>query len=76
MFDRSPLQKEYIETLDGKRFEPAARSDGDGLTSLSSENVIDYYQTFNLTTYDATNEITFHIFTNRGEEIVIDLEKS
>lgn len=72
---RSPLQKEYIETLDGKRFEPAGRSDGDGLTSLSSENVINYYNTFNLTTYEATDKIIAHIFTNKGEEIVINLER-
>lgn len=73
--DRSPLQREYIETLEGKKFEPSARSDGDGLTSLLPENVIDYYQTFNLTTYDATDKITVHMFTNKGEEIVIELEK-
>ncbi len=74
--DTSPLQREYVETSDGKRFEPAARSDGDGCSSLSPENVIDYYQTFNLTKYDATDEITVHIFTNKGEEIIIELEKN
>ena len=75
IYDKIPLQKEYVETSDGKRFEPSARSDGDGGSSLSPENVIDYYQTFNLTTYDATDEITVHIFTNKGEEIIIELER-
>lgn len=75
IYDIIPLQKEYVETSDGKRFEPSARSDGDGGSSLSPENVIDYYQTFNLTTYDATDEITVHIFTNKGEEIIIELER-
>ena len=74
-FDRSPLQREYIQTSEGKKFEPTRKSDGDGLTSLSSDNVIDYYQTFNLTIYDATNKITVHIYTNKGEEILINLER-
>lgn len=75
IYDKIALQKEYVETSDGKRFETAQRSDGDGGYSLSPENVIDYYQTFNLTKYDATDDITVHIFTNKGEEIIIELEK-
>lgn len=72
------LQKEYVETSDGKRFETAQRSDGDGGYGIpKGENkIIDYHQTFNLTKYDATNKITLHIFTNKGEEIIIDLEKN
>lgn len=72
-YDTSPLQKAFVETSDGKRFEPSARSDGDGGSSLSPDNIIDYYQTFNLTKYDATDEITLHIFTNKGEEIIWEL---
>lgn len=75
IYDTIALQKEYIETSDGKKFETAQRSDGDGGYSLSPENEIDYYQTFNLTKYDATDEITVHIFTNKGEEIIIELER-
>lgn len=72
------LQKEYVETSDGKKFETAQRSDGDGgYSSSSSENKItNYHQTFNLTKYDATDELKVHIFTNTGEEIVIEFEKS
>ncbi len=76
IYDTIAIQKEYVETSDGKRFETAQRSDGDGGYSLSPENVIDYYQTFNLTKYDATNEITVHVFTNKGEEILIELERN
>lgn len=77
IYDRIALQKEYVETTDGKRFETAQRSDGDGGYTLpAGENkIINYYQTFNLTKYDATDEITVHIFTNKGEEITIKLEK-
>ena len=77
IYDRRALQKEYVETEDGKRFEIAARSDGDGGYSVPEEGdkITNYHQTFNLTKYDATDEITVHMFTNKGEEITIVLEK-
>ena len=78
IYDKIALQKEYVETSDGKRFETAKRSDGDGGYSLPAEEnkIINYYQTFNLTKYDATDNLKVHIFTNKGEEIIIELEKS
>jgi len=77
IYDKIALQKEYVETSDSKKFEIAGRSDGDGGYSLPSgdSRIVNYYQTFNLTKYDATDEITVHIFTNKGEEIIIELEK-
>ena len=71
------LQKEYVETSEGIKFETAQRSDGDGGYSLpSGENkIINYHQTFNLTKYDATDNLTVHMFTNKGEEIIIELER-
>lgn len=78
IYDKIALQKEYVETSDGKRFETAQRSDGDGGYGVPyDENIIvDYHQTFNLTNFDATDEITVHIFTNKGEEITIELERT
>lgn len=79
IFDKMALQKEYVETSDGKRFEPAMRSDGDGGYSLpasESNKIINYSQTFNLTKFDATDELKVHIFTNKGEEIIIEYERS
>ena len=72
------LQNEYVENEEGKRFEPARRSDGDGGFSLpagESNKIINYSQTFNLTKFDATDTLKVHIFTNKGEEIIIELEK-
>ena len=76
--DMIALGKEYVETSDGKRFEPAMRSDGDGGYSLPAESnkIVNYSQTFNLTKFDATDELKVHIFTNKGEEIIIAYEKS
>lgn len=74
-FDRAPLQKEYVETSNGKIFETAARSDGDGCSELNEKNEIKYYNTFNLTTYDATDTVTLNITTNKKENIIIELEK-
>ena len=78
IFDKIALQKEYVETSDGKRFEPSGRSDGDGGYSLPAEDnkIINYSQTFNLTKFDATDEIKVHIFTNKGKEIIIVYEKN
>lgn len=72
------LQKEYVETSNGKKFELAGRSDGDGGYSLPADEentIINYHQTFNLTEYDATDTVTVHIFTNKDEEIIIEFEK-
>ena len=78
IWDKIPLQKEYVETSNGKRFETSQRSDGDGGCTIPSEEtkIIDYHQTFNLTKFDATDELKVHIFTNKGEEIVIEYERS
>lgn len=79
IFDKIALQKEYVETSDGKRFEPAMRSDGDGGYSLpagESNKIINYSQTFNLTKFDATDELKVHIFTNKGKEIIIEYKIS
>ena len=78
IIDKIALQKEYIETSDGKRFEPAGMSDGDGGYSVpAGENkIINYHQTFNLTKFDETDILKVHMFTNKGTEIIIELEKS
>ena len=78
IYNMMALQKEYVETSDGKKFETSQRSDGDGGYGVpeGEQKIIDYHQTFNLSKYDATDEITIHIFTNKGEEIIIELEKS
>jgi len=77
IYDKIALQKEYVETSDGKKFETAQRSDGDGGYSIDEQGrIVNYYQTFNLTKYDATDEISVHIMTNKKEEIIIKFEKS
>lgn len=78
IYNMIALQKEYVETSDGKKFETSQRSDGDGGYGVleGEHKIIDYHQTYNLSKYDATDEITIHIFTNKDEEIIIELEKS
>lgn len=78
IYDKIAFNKEYVETSDGKRFETSKRSDGDGGYGVThgQEMILNYHQTFNLTKYDATDEITIHIFTNKREEIIIKLERA
>ena len=68
------FQKEYVETSDGKRFE-VSRNGENGLSVPAGTGQIENYkQTFDLTKYDATDEITV-IVEFYGEPFEIKLEK-
>lgn len=75
IFDKMLFQKEYVETSDGKRFEVSWNGDDGYSVPAGTEQIENYTQTFDLTKYDATDELTVHIFTNKGEEIIIEYEK-
>ena len=66
---------EYVENSNGKKFEPSRRSDGDGELSVTSDGKVTYYNTFNLTKFDATDTIKVHLFKTNGKEVIIELEK-
>lgn len=75
VYNMVPFQKEYVETSDGKKFEKTINAPI-GCKTFQNENKFEAYkQSFNLTKYDATDELTVHIFTNKGEEIIIEYEK-
>ena len=67
--------KECVETADGNKFYPAHRSDGDGEISIAGDGIVRYYNTFNLTRFDATDTLIIHLFKNDGSEIAIELTK-
>lgn len=50
-------------------------TDGDGGFSLLENNIIEYTQTFNLTTYDATDNIKIYLVTNTDEKFIVELER-
>ncbi len=66
---------ECVETSDGTKFYPAHRSDGDGLITVADDGTLTYYNTFNLTNYDATDNLKVHVFKSNGEEVIIELVK-
>lgn len=66
---------ECVETSDGRKFYPAHRSDGDGEISVKEDGIVRYYNTFNLTNYDATDTLKVHVFKSNGEEVIIELVK-
>ena len=66
---------EYVENSNGKKFEPSMRSDGDGELSVTSDGKVTYYNTFNLTKFDATDIIKVHLFKTNGKEVIIELKK-
>ena len=77
IFDKIAIQQEYV-VANGKQYETAQRSDGDGGYGIpdGQERIVQYHQTFNLTSYDAADTITVHMKTNKGEEIVLELERA
>ena len=68
-------ENECVETSDGRKFYPAGRSDGDGMISVKEDGIVRYYNTFNLTNYDATDNLKVHLFKENGDEIIVDLTK-
>ena len=68
-------ENECVETSNGNKFYPAHRSDGDGGISIGEDGIVRYFNTFNLTKFDATDTIKVHLFKTNGEEVIIELEK-
>ena len=75
IYDKMLFQKEYVETSDGKRFEVSRNGQNGYSVPAGTEQIENYTQTFDLTKYDTTDELTVHIFTNKGEEIIIEYER-
>ncbi len=66
---------ECVETSDGTKYYPAHKSDGDGEISVKDDGTVTYYNTFNLTNYDATDILKVHLFKNNGQEVIVELIK-
>ena len=73
--DVSWNDKECVETSNGNKFYPAHRSDGDGGISINKDGKVKYYNTFNLTSFDATDVLKVHLFKTNGDEVLIELER-
>ena len=68
-------ERNRVVTSDGKEYYNQGRTDGDGLISFDSDGIVKYYNTFNLTKFDATDNLKVYLFKTNGEEIIIELEK-
>lgn len=68
-------ENECVETSDGTKYYPARSSDGDGEISVKEDGIVRYYNTFNLTKYDATDTLKVHLFKTNGDEVVVKLKK-
>lgn len=64
----------YVENEKGEKFYISAKSDGDGGYGVE-ENKFKYWQTFNITSYDATQKLKVVLETGEGENIIINLQK-
>ena len=68
-------ERNRVVTSDGKEYYNQGRSDGDGSISFDSDGVIKYYNTFNLTSFDATDNLKVYLYKSNGDEVIIELEK-
>ena len=68
------IKNEYVENSNGERFYPVVNSsDGNGGYNQMLNGILRYWQTFDLTKYNATDTLKAVLEIN-GEEIVIELE--
>ena len=71
LFSKSP----YVETENGEKFYPtASNSEDSGTFNDYMTGLVTYWQTFNLTKYDATENLKVHL-KYKGADILIELEK-
>ena len=67
--------KVYVETSDAKKFYPANKSDGEGVVYPTEDGTLKYQNTFDLTSYNATDNLKVHLFKSNGKEVIIELKK-
>ena len=68
------VKNEYIENSNGEKFYPVVNSsDGNGGYNQMFNGMLRYWQTFNLTKYDATDNLKL-VLEKQGEIIEIELE--
>ena len=68
------VKNEYIENSNGEKFYPVVNSsDGNGGYNQMLNGMLRYWQTFNLTKYDATDTLKL-VLEKQGEIIEIELE--
>lgn len=68
------IKGEYVENSNGEKFYPLQSSDGDGGYNQMFNGMLNYWQTFDLTKYNATETLKVVMQTKEGEEIIIELE--
>lgn len=73
--DISWNEKDCVENSKGEKFYPSQRSDGDGEISTNADGTVKFYNTYNLTNYDATDTLKVHIYKKNGEEVIVELER-
>ena len=75
ILDTILIKNEYIENSRGERFYTAQSSDSDGGYTEQPDGNLVYWQTFNYTTFDATDHIKVVLPTNEDKEIILELER-
>lgn len=72
--NRKKFKNEYIENENGEKFYPANSSSEDSGYSNTEMKYLNYWQTFNMGSKDATNKLTIYI-NYKGENMYIHLKR-
>lgn len=70
---RRKFKNEYIENEKGERFYPLNSTSEDSGYSNTEMKYLNYWQTFNMTTQNATNKLTIYV-NYKGEDMYIKLK--
>ena len=69
-------EQEAMKNYDSYKVDSAKVSDTAFKIYLTNCNgIVKYYNTFNLTNYDATDNLKVHLFKENGDEIIVELTK-
>ena len=74
MKENKKFKNEYIENENGEKFYPSQSTDADGGYSNTEMKYLNYWQTFNMTKYDATDKLKIYL-NYKGEDVYILLKR-
>ena len=73
-FDNHQNMKSYVENSEGKKFEISRKPGRNQNTNFVNDNTYDFYETFTMTKYEATDKIKVVLYYY-DEPVIIELKK-
>lgn len=68
-------EESYVENEKGERFYPSQSAETDGGYSFNTDGKLHKWETFNLTKFEATENLKVVLTTIDNEQIIVELQK-